>query len=109
VSEEKDRGLEEMKLAVDVMKHMTTLSTGSLLLIVALHEKFAMEAYDLVIPAFSLVASLTLAVMYLYWMVICGEWKEKTPRAANLAASASVFCFTIAIGALANIVRHGFH
>ncbi len=88
----KDSGLDGNKLAFDLFKHVTTLSTGSILILATLLEKFFRQPSLrwLAITAFiSLSASLTLGVGAMYFLSV---HSAEALKSSGLATAVCLLC-----------------
>lgn len=64
---------EQTKLGVDVMKHLTTLATGTILFIVAIHDKGEISARDTKITILCMGLSLMVSLFYLFVVGVAGR------------------------------------
>ena len=92
--------LEKAKLAVDVMKHVTTLSTGTIVLVVTLSEKIKVSGWVTTVALNCMVTSLTLSLIYLF---LVGFWDVTDTQdwAMVLIAACSLVVFLGGLGWLA--------
>lgn len=108
--------IEGVKAVYDFFKHMTTLSTGSLLLLATLLEKFfkapswtALIGLTFVGFIVSLVSSLVMMFLVSVFIARSGETEESVNIIANIGALGAAGGFLCGIGALITFSLRNFY
>lgn len=99
-AEDRAGELERAKVAIDVVKHVSTLSTGSIVLIATLLDKFPKPIaaqWQLAAAILCLVFCLACCLYYLVYVGVSGNWKERNTGIGGVVGMLIGWSFLVGI------------